>query len=99
KVNRETRWNSDHLDETLMASTSRSSVSVSVNLNISEDLINPAIKFNVDLPSSDETLKYQIKNLMNTEEMLNRQVAYLLFFREILYTGLCKNYASKSVFE
>ncbi|MFV0472463.1 MAG: translocation/assembly module TamB domain-containing protein [Paludibacteraceae bacterium] len=60
------------------AEMTRSSVPVDVMLHITDDMMNPAIQFDLDLPTSDETLKYQVKNLINTEEMMNRQVAYLL---------------------
>lgn len=70
----------DLMDENLTASLSRTSVPVNVILNITDDLMKPAIKFDIDLPSSDESLKIQIKNAMNTEDMMNRQAAYLLLF-------------------
>ena len=70
----------DLMDENLTASLSRTSVPVNVILHITDDLMQPVIKFDIDLPSSDETLKIQLKNTMNTEDMMNRQAAYLLLF-------------------
>lgn len=70
----------DLLDQSIISSTTRSSVPVNVDLNITNDLMNPTIKFDINLPSSDETLKYQVKNLISTQDMMNMQVANLLLF-------------------
>lgn len=88
----------DLMDEVSLKSyTSRPSVPVSVVLNITDDLLNPAIAFDIDLPSSDETLKYQVKSLINTQEMLNRQVAFLLLTNKFYmpeYTKTSDSYTS-----
>lgn len=62
--------------------TTRSTVPVHCLLHLTEDLMSPAIKFNIDLPSSDESVKSRVKNIVNTEEMMNRQILYLLLFHK-----------------
>ncbi|MHB9056439.1 MAG: translocation/assembly module TamB domain-containing protein [Paludibacteraceae bacterium] len=72
----------DLMDQNILSSTGRSSVPVNTILNITDELTHPTIKFDIDLPSSDETLKMQVRNLINTEEMMNRQIMYLLLFNK-----------------
>ncbi len=72
----------DLMDQNILSSTGRSSVPVNTVLNITDELTQPTIKFDIDLPSSDETLKMQVRNLINTDEMMNRQMVYLLLFNK-----------------
>ncbi len=58
--------------------TSRSNVPVNCILILSENLMNPNISFNINLPSSDEGVKQYVKSIINTEEMMNRQILFLL---------------------
>lgn len=62
--------------------TTRSTVPVHCLLHLTEDLMSPAIKFDIDLPSSDESVKSRVKNIINTEEMMNRQILYLMLFHK-----------------
>lgn len=64
--------------EDVSSSTNRGSVPVNCVLNLSENLIQPTIKFEIDLPLSDESMKQRVRSIINTEEMMNRQIAYLL---------------------
>ncbi|MDR0371163.1 MAG: translocation/assembly module TamB domain-containing protein [Prevotellaceae bacterium] len=57
---------------------SRTNVPVVCVLNINERLTNPAISFDIDLPSSDDVVRQQVKSVLSTEEMMNRQILYLL---------------------
>lgn len=70
----------DLMSSDILASTDRTSVPVEAILYLTDELTQPTIRFDVNLPSSDETLKMQVRNLMNTEEMMNRQMVYLLLF-------------------
>ena len=72
----------DLMNDAILSSTSRTSVPVNTVLKLTGDLMSPDIKFDIDLPTSDETLKMQVRNLINTEEMMNRQVMYLLLFNK-----------------
>lgn len=60
--------------------TSRSSVPVNCVLNLTDNLMNPVIRFGIELPSSDESVASQVRSIINTDEMLMRQVLYLLVF-------------------
>jgi len=62
--------------------TSRSTVPVHCLLYLTDDLMSPTIRFGIDLPSSDESIKSRVKNVVNTEEMMNRQILYLLLFHK-----------------
>ena len=70
----------DLMSTDILSSTDRSSVPVEAILYLTDELTQPTIRFDINLPSSDETLKMQVRNLMNTEEMMNRQMVYLLLF-------------------
>lgn len=65
-------------NEVLLTSTNRKNVPVNVILKLTNDMMSPTIQFDLDLPSSDEALKYQLKNIINTQQMLNLQVGSLL---------------------
>jgi hypothetical protein len=68
--------------EELQQITSRSTVPVHCLLYLTEDLMSPTIKFGIDLPSSDESIKSRVNNIINTDEMMNRQILYLLLFHK-----------------
>lgn len=68
--------------EELQQVTNRSTVPVHCLLYLTEDLMAPKIRFGIDLPASDESLKSRVKNIINTEEMMNRQILYLLLFHK-----------------
>ncbi|OIP81051.1 MAG: hypothetical protein AUK44_10875 [Porphyromonadaceae bacterium CG2_30_38_12] len=70
---------SNILDPNELSNTSRrTSMPVNCILKLTDDLMAPTIKFDIDLPTADESLKQQVKSVINTEEMMNRQIAYLL---------------------
>lgn len=60
--------------------TTRSSVPVNCVLNLNEHLNNPVVRFGIELPSSDESIVSEVRSVINTEDMLTRQVLYLLVF-------------------
>lgn len=60
----------------------RSTVPVNCILMLSDDLMKPTIRFDLDLPQSDEGVKQLVKNIVNTDEMMNRQILYLLVFNK-----------------
>ncbi len=74
---------SDLMDKAeLESSTTRSSVPVNCVMKLTDNLMSPAINFDIDLPSSDESLKQKVRNIINTEEMMNRQIVYLLLLNK-----------------
>jgi len=58
----------------------RTSVPVITSVNLTGPLTEPIIRFNIELPKSEETIANQIKSVINTDEMMMRQVVYLLVF-------------------
>lgn len=66
--------------EELQQLTSRATVPVHCLLHLTEDLMSPNVRLDLDLPASDESLKSRVRSIINTEEMMNRQILYLLLF-------------------
>ncbi|MFT3994503.1 MAG: translocation/assembly module TamB domain-containing protein [Dysgonomonas sp.] len=66
------------LDRTLAKSTGQTTVPVNCILNLSGPLRHPAVKLDIAFPSTDPEVERQVKSLINTEDMINRQVTYLL---------------------
>ncbi|MFZ4581610.1 MAG: translocation/assembly module TamB domain-containing protein [Paludibacter sp.] len=62
----------------LSSSTRRTSMPVNCILKLTDDLMTPTIKFEIDLPTADESMKQKLRSVINTDEMMNRQIAYLL---------------------
>ncbi len=60
--------------------TNRTSVPVNCVLNLSGVLSSPIIRFGIELPSSDEGVASQVRSVINSEDMITRQVLYLLVF-------------------
>ncbi len=60
----------------------RSTVPVNCVLKLTDDLMKPTIKFDIDLPQSDENVKQMVRNIINTDEMMNREIFYLLLFNK-----------------
>lgn len=72
------------LDEGVLSNTGRTSVPVQCLLNLSGSLMQPTIKFDINLPNSDEELNRALKNVVNTEELMNRQIIGLLLLGKFL---------------
>jgi len=49
-------------------------------LKLTDNLMKPTINFDIDLPQSDEGVKQLVRNTISTDEMMNRQILYLLVF-------------------
>ncbi|HLP06243.1 MAG TPA: translocation/assembly module TamB domain-containing protein [Paludibacter sp.] len=60
----------------------RSTVPVNCVLKLTDDLMKPTVKFDIELPQSDEGVKQLVSNIVNTDEMMNRQILYLLVFNK-----------------
>ncbi|MDD3320623.1 MAG: translocation/assembly module TamB domain-containing protein [Paludibacter sp.] len=72
----------DLLDESDLLSISRTTVPVNCELKLTDNLMKPSINFGIDLPSSEERVKQLVNNIINTDEMMNRQILYLLVFNK-----------------
>ncbi len=66
------------LDENLIAETPRTNVLVNCVLGITGNMAHPMVSFDIELPASNEELERQIKSIINTDDMMNRQIVYLL---------------------
>ncbi|MDR1371491.1 MAG: translocation/assembly module TamB domain-containing protein [Dysgonamonadaceae bacterium] len=65
------------LNPELIQYAGRSSVMTNCVLSITGPMAHSNIKFNLEVPES-EYIDRQIKNYINTEDMMNRQIVYLL---------------------
>ncbi len=61
-------------------STNRSSVPVNCILYMKDQLMNPTLSFGIELPQSDESVNSQVRSIISTEDMMMRQILYLLVF-------------------
>ena len=71
----------------ILGDTYNKRVRVEPQLNLSGKLFNPIIKFDINLPNSDEETKTLVKNAITSEEELNRQFVYLLVMNSFYYAG------------
>ena len=67
-------------DDADQLSTSRSNIPVLTCLHMSGPLNNPILTFSLEFPLSDQNIQQQVRQIINTDEMLMRQVIYLLVF-------------------
>ena len=72
------------LDEAVLSNTSRTSVPVQCLLNLTGLLTQPNIKFNINLPNSEEELNRALQNTVNTDELMNRQIIALLILGKFI---------------
>lgn len=68
------------LDESFAQSRelSRTNVPVQCILNIHGDLQSPDLSFDVNLPTVSQDIDRQVKSLVNTDDMMKRQILYLM---------------------
>ena len=67
-------------DEIDQIGTTRSNIPVLTCLHMTGLLNNPILSFSLELPLSDQAIQQQVRQVINTDEMLMRQVIYLLVF-------------------
>ncbi len=83
------------LDQSLALESPRTSVPVNCVLLLSGMLRQPNINFDLELPGSNEELEEQMKSLIDTDDMMTRQIVYLLvlnkFYTPDYYTGTSTN--------
>ena len=73
--------------------TTRTSVPVNCVLKLSDNLLKPTVTFDVELPTSDEGVKQLVKNIISTNEMMNKQMIYLLVFNKFFTPEYLRNYS------
>ncbi len=70
--------NIQDLDASFANESARRNIPVNCVLNLDGVLRNPAISFDLELPGSNEELERQVKSLVDTEDMMTKQIVYLL---------------------
>jgi hypothetical protein len=70
--------NLNDLDRSLAEFSGQSNVPVNCHLILTGPLRRPNVQFDVQLPAADPEIQRQVKSLMSTEDMMNRQIVYLL---------------------
>ena len=75
---------SDLMQPEELVNVSRTSVPVQCILNLTGSLTQPNIKFDLNLPNSDEELNRLLKNKVNTTEQMNRQIISLLILGKFI---------------
>lgn len=66
------------LDQSLLLESSRTNIPVNCVLNLEGALRSPSISFDLEFPNSNEELERQVKAFIDTEDMMTRQIVYLL---------------------
>jgi hypothetical protein len=83
--------NLQDLDETLLLETANPSIPVNCILKIDGRLQNPAITFDIELPNSNSELERQVKSFIDTEDMMTRQIIYLLVLNKFYTPDYSRN--------
>ena len=87
--------NIQDLDQSFATESARRNIPVNCVLNLDGLLRNPAISFDLELPGSNEELERQVKSMIDTEDMLTRQIIYLLVLNKFYTPSYAQNpYAS-----
>ena len=66
------------LDQSLANESVRASVPVNCVLNLDGPLRAPTFSFDLEFPNSNEELERQVRAFVDTEDMMTRQIVYLL---------------------
>ncbi|MDR1381539.1 MAG: translocation/assembly module TamB [Tannerella sp.] len=83
--------NIQDLDETFLLETANPSIPVNCVLKLDGRLQNPAITFDLELPSSNSEMERQVKSFIDTEDMMTRQIIYLLVLNKFYTPDYSRN--------
>ncbi len=83
--------NIQDLDETLIMETANPNIMVNCMLQLNGRLQNPTITFDLELPNSNSELERQVKSLIDTEDMMTRQIIYLLVLNKFYTPDYSRN--------
>jgi len=78
KANYRLTANLGDLAQQLIESQQQSNVTVNCILQLTGQVRHPNVSFDIDLPNSTPELNRQVKSYINTEDMMNRQIFYLI---------------------
>jgi hypothetical protein len=83
--------NIQDLDETLLIETANPNIPINCILKLEGRLQNPAITFDLGLPNSSSELERQVKSFIDTEDMMTRQIIYLLVLNKFYTPDYSRN--------
>jgi hypothetical protein len=83
--------NIQDLDETLILETANPNVMINCILQIDGRLQNPTISFDMELPNSNGELERRVKSFIDTEDMMTRQIIYLLVLNKFYTPDYSRN--------
>lgn len=86
--------NLSDLDQALISESPRANVPVNCVLKLDGLLRSPTISFDLELPGSNEELERQVKSLVDTEDMMTRQIVYLLVLNKFYTPDYSNGYRS-----
>lgn len=78
-------------DEVSQLATTRTTIPVLTCLHMTGLLSNPLLNFSLEFPMSDQAIQQQVRQAINTDEMLMRQVIYLLVFGRFMTPDYMNN--------
>jgi len=87
--------NLNDLDKDLVRNSGQTNIPVQCILHLTGPLKQPNVNLDIAFPSADPEIERQIKNLLNTEDMINKQVAYLLLMSKF-YTPSTANVENRT---
>jgi hypothetical protein len=87
--------NLNDLDKDIVRNSGQTNIPVNCILHLTGPLRHPNVNLDLSFPSADPEIERQIKNLLNTEDMINKQVAYLLLMSKF-YTPSSANVENKT---
>ncbi|MDR2920881.1 MAG: translocation/assembly module TamB [Tannerella sp.] len=83
--------NIEDLDQTLVHETVRTSIPINCILMLDGPIQNPLISFDLEFPSSSQELERQVKSFIDTEDMMLRQIIYLLVLNKFYTPDYSRN--------
>ena len=83
--------NIQDLDETLINETASPNIMVNCILQLDGYLRKPTITFDLELPNSNSELERQVKSFIDTEDMMTRQIIYLLVLNKFYTPDYSRN--------
>lgn len=86
--------NLSDLDQGLISESPRANVPVNCVLKLDGMLRSPSLTFDLELPGSNEELERQVKSLVDTEDMMTRQIVYLLVLNKFYTPDYSNGYRS-----
>lgn len=86
----------DLLEEGMLADINNTNVKVNCMANITGKLLEPKIKFDVELPNADDEIVRRVKATINTDDMMIQQMVFLLVFGKFYNPQLATQTAATS---